>query len=299
MKADTRSFYVQAVQRSIEGIVGKLDEAVSLDAIAADACLSPFHFHRVFKGMTGETPVELARRLRFERAAWQLSHDDHPITRIAFEAGYEAHEAFTRAFAERYGEAPSAFRASGSTRVHLAATCGVHYDTRGAIARFTPRDSGGRSMQVELKEFPSLRLAAIRHVGPYNQINEAFGRLGAIAGRTGLFAHAGASMIAVYHDIPETTPPEQLRSDAGLTIPDGTSLPDGLTEQRIPGGRYAVTVHVGPYETLGDTWHRLMGEWLPASGHRFGSGPSYEVYLNDPTRTPKAELRTELRIPVD
>lgn len=76
------------------------------------------------------------------------------------------------------------------------------------------------------------------------------------------------------------------------------ALPDGLIEQRIPGGRYASTLYVGPYDALPDVWARFMGEWLPASGHRMGSGASYELYLNNPTNATAADLRTELRIPL-
>jgi AraC family transcriptional regulator len=66
----------------------------------------------------------------------------------------------------------------------------------------------------------------------------------------------------------------------------------------MPAGRYATTTHVGPYETLGDTWARFFGEWLPASGHRIGPGVSYEIYRNDPTKVPKDQLRTDLYISI-
>src|SRR6476659_10265707 len=110
MKPDTRTFYEQAVQRAIEHIVRSLDEALDLETLAEQACLSPFHFHRVFRGMVGETPLELVRRLRLERAAWRLLHSDAPVTAIAFDAGYETHEAFTRAFRASYADSPSGFR---------------------------------------------------------------------------------------------------------------------------------------------------------------------------------------------
>jgi AraC family transcriptional regulator len=153
-------------------------------------------------------------------------------------------------------------------------------------------------MDVEIKQFPEMRAAAVRHVGPYNQVSQAFQRLSAVAGPAGLFQRPGALMIAIYHDDPGTTPPEQLRSDAAVTLADGMPIPAGLTEQRIKGGRYACTFHVGPYEQLGDAWMRFFGEWLPASGHR-AAGTSYEVYLNTPADTPKEQLRTEMRLAIE
>jgi AraC family transcriptional regulator len=82
-------------------------------------------------------------------------------------------------------------------------------------------------------------------------------------------------------------------------VPEEVPLPAGLVEQRLPAGRYAHTLHIGPYEQLGDAWARFMGEWLPASGHRIGDGVSYEIYLNTPAEVPKEELRTEMYIPID
>jgi len=55
---------------------------------------------------------------------------------------------------------------------------------------------------------------------------------------------------------------------------------------------------VGPYEQLGDVWARLLGEWVPASGHRISDGVSYEIYLNTPGEVPKEQLRTELYVPL-
>ena len=297
MKPDTRSFYEQAVQRAIDHVARNLDGALDLETLAR-ACLSPFHFHRVFRGMVGETPMEFIRRLRMERAASRLADPRHaPITEIAFDAGYDTHEAFTRAFRASYSTSPSAFAGRAHPRIELAAPCGVHFTTGGAVPRFIPRDSGGRTMNVEIKEMPDLRVAAVRHVGPYNQIPMAFEQLNRIVEPSGLVT-PDTALLAVFHDDPETTPQDQLRSEAGITVPQDARLPAGLVEERLPAGTYACTVHVGPYEKLGDTWARFMGEWLPASGYRVGSAASFEIYRNTPMTAPKEQLITELYINV-
>ncbi len=297
MKPETRSFYEQAVQRVIERIGQNLDEALDLESLAREACLSPFHFHRVFRGMVGETPLELIRRLRMERAAWRLIKSTSAITEIAFDAGYETHEAFTRAFRVYYSTSPSGFRLRTYPRVEIAAPCGVHYNAGGLVPAFIPRDSGGQPMNVDIKHMPAMRVASVPHVGPYNQIPHAFERLGSIAGPAGL-VEAATDMIAIYHDDPDSVPQDQLRADAALVVPEQLSLPEGLVEQRIPEGDYACALHVGPYEQLGDAWARFMGEWLPASGRRVGDGPSYEIYKNTPMTAAKEDLRTEMYIPL-
>jgi AraC family transcriptional regulator len=209
------------------------------------------------------------------------------------------HEAFTRAFRACYNASPSGFRRKRHRRIELAAPCGVHFREGGPIQPFIPRESGGRNMKVEIRSYPELRVGTVRHIGPYMQISEAFERLGAIAGPARLFERPGAMMVALYHDDPESTPVDQLRSDAGVVVSPDVPLPEGLAEQRIAAGDYASTVHVGPYEQLGDAWARFMGEWLPSSGRRLGSGVSYEVYVNNPMTAPKEKLITEMRIPLE
>jgi len=152
-------------------------------------------------------------------------------------------------------------------------------------------------MDVEKKQMPAMRLATLHHVGAYDRISEAFGRLGDIAGRAGLFRDK-PTMLALYHDDPETTPEAELSSDAAVVIPEDVPVPEGLVEQRLAAGRYACTRHRGPYEALGDTWGRFMGHWLPASGERMGKGSSFEIYVNDPMEVPKEQLITDLYIPL-
>lgn len=79
------------MQTALARVVASLDEALDLGRLAREAALSPFHFHRIFRGMVGETPLELQRRLRLERAAFQLFAPGTSVTSIAFDAGYESH----------------------------------------------------------------------------------------------------------------------------------------------------------------------------------------------------------------
>ena len=153
-------------------------------------------------------------------------------------------------------------------------------------------------MHVDITDMPELRIATLRHIGPYNRISEAFARLGDIVGPAGLVGPE-TMMLAIYHDDTETTAQQDLRSDAAITVPADATIPEGLEEQRIRAGRYARTTHLGPYKHLADTWERFMGEWLPHSGNRFGQGVSFEVYRNTPGQVPPEELRTDIYIPLE
>ncbi len=109
-------------------------------------------------------------------------------------------------------------------------------------------------MDVTIENMPELRVATVHHVGPYDRISEAFRRLGAVAGPAGLFHGPNVKMVAIYHEGPENKRPDQLQSDAGITVRSGLRMPEGVIEKNIPAGCYAHTTHVGPYSQLGEVW---------------------------------------------
>jgi AraC family transcriptional regulator len=150
-------------------------------------------------------------------------------------------------------------------------------------------------MHVDIEDCPILRLATVRHVGPYATIADAFERLEQIVTSTPLRPEA---LLGLFHDDPRTTPPEQLRSDAAVVVPADTPLPDGVIEGHVPAGRYAKTEHVGPYSRLGDVWSTLLHHWIPEHGYRLGPGVTYERYLNTPGEVPPEQLRTILYAPI-
>lgn len=145
-------------------------------------------------------------------------------------------------------------------------------------------------MNVTIVNQPELRIAGIRHIGPYNQIGRAFGQLGGMLKSP---PPDGSQMIALFLDDPSQTPPELLRSEAALTLSPHAKAPDALIEQRVPAGDYAKTVHKGSYEGLPAAWNALKKEWLPTSGRKMGH-PSYEIYVNNPMTTETSELLTEI-----
>src|SRR5215471_3560234 len=133
MRDTTIQDYQSRILKVLVHIQKSLDSPVSLEELAAIASFSPFHFHRVFRGMVGESVKEHVRRLRLERAAHRLRFTGKPVTELAFEAGYETHESFTRAFHTMFGESPTEFRNNHRAVAHGATPSGVHYAVDGTV----------------------------------------------------------------------------------------------------------------------------------------------------------------------
>jgi AraC family transcriptional regulator len=275
-KRTTRIEYGRRIARVAAHIDRNLDGDLSLETLAGIACFSPYHFHRIYRWVTGETVTDTVRRLRLFRAAKALSQSGLPIETVARQAGYGSVEAFTRAFAADYGKPPGIFRA--------------HQLASNAI-------KGDMSMDVTIKTYPQALVAALPHQGDYNDIGSTFDRLTAWAAPRALL-NGQARMLGVYYDDPDTVPTDELRSDACLDVPSGTEVEGGVTLKIIPAGRAAAVVHKGPYTELPRVYRALYRDWLPNSGEEAADRPPFEVYLNDPRAAPPAEWLTEVFLPL-
>jgi AraC family transcriptional regulator len=252
-------------------LADNLDRELDLDRLADVACFSPFHFHRIFHALQGETVAESVRRMRLHRAALELIEKETPIARIAARAGYGSQAAFTRAFRSAYGAPPAAYRAT-------APPAFAHDD-------------------VTVRDEATVDLVALRLEGDYERIGATFERLNALATARGWVGPDTRYFGVYYHD-PAATPAADLRSDAGLTMPPGFAGEGDLRPLTLAGGRHAVLLHVGPYAELHRAYTWLYREWLPGSGAVPADRPCVEEYLNNPRQVPPAELRTEIRLPL-
>jgi AraC family transcriptional regulator len=298
MKPQTEQTYKERMLCVLVHIQQHLDEALALEELAVLAHFSPYHFHRVFQGMVGESLMAHVRRLRLERAAMRLKHTDQPVTRIAFEAGYETHEAFTRAFRALFGESPTGFREIHQPLALPGAPSGVHYDPAASPIDFTPYRTGGTPMEASIKKMCEMRVAFARHVGPYQEVGPTWGKLCAWAGPRGLFGPQTV-LFGLCHDDPSVTPPERIRYDACIVVGANMQAEGDVGIQTIPAGEYAATIHRGPYSGLAQTYARLCGEWIPQQGRELRSAPSIENYHNNPNDTPPEELVTEVCVPLE
>ncbi|WP_170765590.1 AraC family transcriptional regulator [Ruegeria lacuscaerulensis] len=253
---------------------------LSLDTLADVAAMSRFHWHRVFRAITGETCAQAVRRIRLHRAACWLVQSEKPVATIATDIGYPNLKSFARAFSEAYGSSPAAFRKAG---------------------QFLPANPHFRIGEypmhpITTRTEPARRVVALPHRGNYAEIGKSFEAFGALCESRHLWPQIDP-VIGLYLDSPDDVPVEDLRSYAGGEF-RGEATPEGMENLTIPGGKTAVLTYKGPYSGLAAAYHTLFGNWLPDSGEEPADQPCYEIYLNDPRETAPEELLTEICLPL-
>src|ERR1700678_4780080 len=115
-KSHANSEYSHRINRVIDYLRGNLDRQVKLKELARVACLSEFHFHRIFGAVSGETLNNFTNRLRLEKAARLLRYSSQSVTDIAVCCGFSSSATFSRAFRSGYDTSPSQFRRSGEIK---------------------------------------------------------------------------------------------------------------------------------------------------------------------------------------
>ncbi|HLD65723.1 MAG TPA: AraC family transcriptional regulator [Pseudomonas sp.] len=295
-----RHAYIARINRVLDHIDSHLADTLDLNALSAVAHFSPWHFHRVFQAMTGETLADCVRRRRLEAAGQRLLQSPPlPALRVALDVGFASAEVFTRAFKAHFGVTPTAWRRGGwRTWVEQQhgelrkINQGLHKANQAAAAVFrdNPRhwpsgpvaNQRGLSMHVDIQTLPPQRLAYLRYIGPYGNpaITQTWGRFAAWCAGQGLM-EPRRTMYGLSLDNPAITPPDKCRYDCCIAV-DQAFQPQGeIGVQTHPGGLYACAHFTGTADDIHDAWMRLYGNWLADSPWQADDKPSLEIYPPD------------------
>ncbi|ALS61139.1 AraC family transcriptional regulator [Pandoraea norimbergensis] len=276
MKPETHVRYAQRMEPVLQWLASHPDTAPDLYQLADLACLSPYHFHRIYRALMGETVNGTVQRIRMHRAAVALAGSEDSMRVVASRAGYTSDAAFNRAFGAYFGMPPGRYRDARS-------------------GPFNPLEL--TMYPITIESVPATTLAVLKHQGDYQEIGPVFVRAFMLAGALGL-AQPESTGFGVYFDDPEQVPVDQLRSLAGMSVAPDAKLGNDLERFEIPAGRCAILTYTGPYNEMSKPYNWLFSEWLPSSGLEPADFPMFEQYLNDPRTTPPAALQTRICLPV-
>lgn len=274
--------YQDRLDRVINYIYDHLDEDIDLNRLAEIACLSPYHWHRVYRGMKGESIVATVKRLRLHRAATQLANTKLPLERVISRSGYGSASAFSRAFSDRYGMPPAKFRECGrpSNLIQFVA------------------EGNAQMHEVEIKRLDEMVLVGLFHQGSYHEIGKAFEKLNVFGRAKGLMGPDMRSF-GVYFDDPDVVETGELNSFAGIVETQETFPEDPFERVQFSGGRFAVMRFKGPYAQLPSAYHWFYGTWLVQTEQILRDAPCLEAYLNDPREVAPSDLLTDIFMPIE
>lgn len=282
------------INELIRFIQENLEHKLTLEMLANVAGYSPFHIHRIFRAYVGETMGNFIQRLRMGKAVEVLMNSAQPVTEIALLSGYQTPAAFTKAFKQLFHVTPSLVRQTGISPV-IPINPLINVPELWRII-----------MKAEIKDLPAKKVITVTRKGLVeNNFNKAADQAFTVLTRFISANRAWGSIeghcLGICPDDGVEVPADESRYIAGYFLKEGGDIwVRGEVElMELPAGRVAVFTHLGPYETLWQTWNKIYHDWLPGSGESLRDAYPYEVYLKEKGKVPVEELVTEIYIPIE
>jgi AraC family transcriptional regulator len=285
---ESKEVYLENLNRAIQFIENNLHKKILLKDIAQEAFLSEFHFHRIFKSLTGETVKDFLQRLKIERSAIRLKHSKDEIRQIAFENGYENHETFTRAFKKYFQLSPQEYRES------------IHQITIRKQSEYRSKDINLEKLNIEepvLKQLPDLHLAYIRHTGSYDKVANSFQRL-MLWAATHLILKFIPTTLGILHDNPDLTDEEKIRFDACVMVSKEIKPKGEISYKKIEGGKFAVFTYKGVYENFYTVYDYIYNVCIFEKGWVLDDKPAIEWYIKSPPFYKPENYVTDFYVPI-
>lgn len=293
LKPGTRDAHHRRIERAvalIERAIAAGDEPPELGRLAEAAAFSPFHFHRVYRAMTGETTGQTVARLRLLQGLRLLANGERTVTDAALAVGYQTPQAFSRALRQGTGGTPSELRAQPER---------LWREIDRLAQPPAPEHGEAAPLRVEVVSVEPFQVAALRVTGAYREQNHGYGRLFGWAAHHGLLDSL-RGLYGVPLDDRRDVPPRACAFDCMLALaaPFDDDPGEGVRMQVLGGGRYARVRLVGAFDGLEALTDALLARWLPESGESLRDAALFHEYLDDPDETPEAVLRTDLYLPL-
>lgn len=291
--------YVGRVNRAIDYVVTNLTGDLSLEAVARAACFSPFHFHRVFKALIGETLAQFVRRQRLERALQVMSaRPDRSLTDVALDCGFASSSDFSRGFKQHFGVPPSAFDLAAHRDARRDEFERAHGGTL-ATPRFgrPPAGTNPDGFVVTLRDLPPRTVAYVRVLDPYHAFGAvvaAYDELMAWAEQHGA---ADRQWLGYQWEDPEIVALDKCRYDAAVEVDD--VRPQGrIGRFEFPAMKVAEVRIAGGIELETRALDWLFTTWLPSSGYVPDDQPAFEAWIGRPFAHGSEHFTIACQLPV-
>ena len=273
MRLETYDDYCQRLKLVLDYVHKNLDNELGVQQLAEVGCMSPFHFQRVFSRLVGENCIQLVRRIRLERAAWQLQTTTRTIADIAFDACFESQEAFARSFRLAFGSPATNFRWAQWSTFHVLAPSRFHFTPDGKTG-FEFLTVFGEGVPYELREVEPLLVARRKHDGAPHLLAKSSLELAKDLESFGFDIDIHPIATFAYGLAPGQ-PNSKIQSYVSAPIEFDGKI--GLEPVQLGGGLHLVVSHTGPGTEIGDLWFRMWAEAFPASKTKLRDDPCFQI----------------------
>lgn len=287
--------YARRINRVIDHIRGNLDRPLKLDELARVACFSEFHFHRIFRAVSGETLNHFTNRVRLEKAARLLRFSGRSVTDIALDCGFSSSATFSRAFRSSYDTTPSQFRKSGEIK---KSKIGKELATGQEYVLPMSAEEKRTAFPVRLIDIPQRQVAyiRIRNAFDWDRLLGAFETAIKWAKAQGIFSQG--ILFGMTVDDPDVTPKHIYRYEVCLASDLPFECGEGMSKLKMPAMRYAVTKVSGNIRKVATAWDYLIRSWLIKSPYEPEHAPALEIFLDKENATDWSHFELELCLPV-
>lgn len=304
MHTTTEKEYIARINEALVYIDQHLNEDLSLSVVAAVACFSPYHFHRIFRAYTNETLLQYITRKRVETAASVLlKNKSITIGELAHQLGFSSNSSFTKTFKKTYGISPLEFQTSSPDK----------YSKIGQMER-----KNGQKLPVfeqyvcnienhknwitmnakmNVKELPAYNLAYVSHTGAFDQIGHAYGQLMNWAGPKGLLYTPNVKTVTVYHDDPSVTEISKVRQSASIVLNEPVATEGIIGQLTTEAGRYVTGNFEITAQEFEMAWQSVF-VWINENGFRTDEKDYFEIYHNDFNTHPEKKFIVEICVPI-
>lgn len=299
--------HIAVINKLIDYIDEHTEKPLELKDLSEIALVSPYHLHRVFKSITGETIHAYVKRIRLEKAASKLKYSETmDISEISRQCGFSSIPVFSRSFRNYFGVTATDYSKIHSINSKSRKINSKNNQPNSTWLAYNEDGANEKELDIKIKRMQPCYIAYIRTNGrilekTFEENREHLETMGSIfdwARQHSLWNPAETALISVEYQDPNISGEKRMRSDCGLTLSRPIESSGEIGCRRLSGGQYAVL------RIFDTTMHarvkvkRLWEEWLPNSGYYYTGRPVIILHQNNPSWEPSHQYSIDYAIPV-